>query len=69
MTLTDYYSQSGTAPQLSASTTLDVSSPSGYNCNIVSVSPTSGSTPGWQESNWLPNASVTFQCNPSSKYH
>jgi hypothetical protein len=65
--LNDYYSESGQAPQLQASTTLNIQGPTGYTCWIDGISPTSGSITSAQASNWLPtSAQVSIGCASQS---
>jgi hypothetical protein len=65
--LNDYYSESGQAPQLQASTTLNIQGPTGYTCWIDGISPTQGSINSAQASNWLPtSAQVSIGCASQS---
>jgi len=67
VTLNDFYSESGVATPLSASTTLAIQGPTGYACWINSISPTSGSITSAQASNWLPtSAKVSITCVPQN---
>jgi hypothetical protein len=65
--LNDFYSESGTATPLTASTTLAIAGPTGYACWINSISPTQGSITSAKASNWLPtSAQVSVTCVPQS---
>jgi hypothetical protein len=65
--LNDFYSETGVATPLSASTTLAIQGPTGYACSINSISPTSGPISSAQASNWLPtSAQVSVTCVPQN---
>ena len=68
--LNDYYSESGTATPLTASTTLAIAGPADYVCYINNngINPSSGSINSAQASNWLPtSAQVSITCVQQGK--